>query len=70
MDVVSVLEGAFWSYAGIGAVFGVAFVAAGAAAIDPAAAAAPWSVRIVWWPGAVALWPWLIRAWRRARRRS
>jgi hypothetical protein len=61
--VATVLEWCFWSYLASGALFGAAFVARGASALDPAAAAAPLAVRVVWFPGAVALWPWLARRW-------
>jgi hypothetical protein len=55
-------------YTGIGAVFGVAFVVAGAARVDHAAAGAPWSFRLLIWPGAAALWPLMLAKWIRAAR--
>lgn len=51
------------AYAGIGLVFALAFVAVGAAHIDPAARGMPWSVRLLLLPGAAALWPLLCIKW-------
>lgn len=68
MTIVDALELGFTTYLALGAVFGCAFVGRGASALDAGAAAAPWSVRIVWWPGAVLLWPWLAASWWRVRR--
>ncbi|MCC7170728.1 MAG: hypothetical protein IT459_09785 [Planctomycetes bacterium] len=68
MTVVQVMELGFWTYVALGTGFGFAFVGRGAGVLDPGAATAPLSVRIVWWPGALALWPWLAVAWWRARR--
>jgi hypothetical protein len=55
-------------YTAIGAVFGVAFVAVGAARVDHAAAGSPWSFRLLIWPGAAALWPLMLAKWIRAAR--
>jgi hypothetical protein len=53
------------AYAGIGLVFGLAFVWRGAAAVDPAARGLPLAVRALILPGTAALWPWLLMRWRR-----
>jgi hypothetical protein len=52
-------------YAGLGLAFAVAFVARGAARIDPAAAGATLGFRLITLPGAAALWPWLLVRWLR-----
>lgn len=54
-------------YLGIGFLFALAFVARGAAAIDPAAREGSLGFRALILPGATALWPFLARAWWRAR---
>jgi hypothetical protein len=54
-----------------GLLFGLVFLARGAATLDPAARGAGWGFRLLLLPGAAAFWPWL--AWRwlvSARRRS
>ena len=56
------------AYGVLGAVFAVAFVARGAAAIDPVACHAPERVRVLFAPGAAALWPVLALKWARAER--
>ncbi len=56
------------AYACVGVVFAAWFVARGAAAIDPAARAAPLRVRLLFAPAAAALWPVLWRTWLRAGR--
>jgi hypothetical protein len=50
-------------YAAIGIVFAMAFVAAGAGALDPAAKNSSWGFRLMIFPGAVALWPLLAQRW-------
>jgi len=54
-------------YLGIGVLFALAFVARGAAAIDPAARAGSLGFRVLILPGAAAFWPLLARMWWRAR---
>jgi hypothetical protein len=54
-------------YAALGAVFGVAFAARGAARIDPAAQGASLGFRTAILPGVVLLWPFLAWRWRSAR---
>lgn len=49
------------SYFIIGLLFGVYFVRAGCARIDPTAASAKVLVRALWFPAAVVLWPILLR---------
>lgn len=49
-------------YAALGLVFALAFVARGAARMDPGAAAGTLGFRLLLLPGAAALWPLL--AWR------
>lgn len=53
-------------YGGIGLVFALAFVARGAARIDPDAAGATLGFRVLILPGAAALWPWMLLRWRSA----
>lgn len=50
-------------YLGAGLVFGVAFVAAGVARIDPAARGTSAAFRLLILPGSVALWPLLAAKW-------
>ncbi|MEZ4216630.1 MAG: hypothetical protein R3E88_09140 [Myxococcota bacterium] len=54
------------AYLAIGFVFGVAFAARGAAAIDATARGATRGFRALLVPGAAALWPWLLARWWRA----
>jgi len=54
-------------YAGIGALFALAFVLRGVQRIDPAARGAGWGFRLVIFPGSVALWPLLAWRWLRGR---
>jgi hypothetical protein len=54
-------------YAAFGAVFGVAFVARGAARTDPAARGAGLGFRTAILPGVVLLWPVLAWRWWSAR---
>ena len=51
------------AYLALGVVFAIAFVAKGAAAIDPAARDGTWGFRVMIFPGAVLLWPALARRW-------
>lgn len=53
-------------YAGAGVAFALAFVIRGVSRVDPGAAGAPWSFRLLILPGAVALWPVLLGRWLRA----
>jgi hypothetical protein len=57
-------------YVTAGALFALAFVAAGAARVDTRAAGAGWGFRAVVFPGAVLFWPLLARRWSRARRNA
>lgn len=50
-------------YAGLGVVFAVPFVVAGAGRVDPAARDGTWGFRVLIFPGAVALWPLLLKRW-------
>jgi hypothetical protein len=52
-------------YTGLGLLFAVAFVARGAARIDPQAEGGSWGFRLAILPGVVALWPLLARRWAR-----
>ncbi|MFQ5349131.1 MAG: hypothetical protein ACE5EG_01670 [Thermoanaerobaculia bacterium] len=54
-------------YAGLGLLFGIAFVARGAARIDPQAVGGSWGFRLAILPGVVALWPLLARRWAAGR---
>jgi len=50
-------------YLAVGVLFAVAFVARGAARIDPAAAGMPWGARLLILPGAAAVWPLMLAKW-------
>ncbi len=55
-----------WSlavYAGIGVLFGLAFVTRGAAAIDHVAKGAGIGFRLLIFPASAALWPLLLVKW-------
>lgn len=54
-------------YAGVGLLFGVAFVTRGAARIDPQAVGGSWGFRLAILPGVAALWPLLAGRWLRRR---
>lgn len=54
------------TYLALGALFGVAFVFAGAARLNEPAAHTPLRVRLIFYPGAVALWPLLLSKWMRS----
>lgn len=57
-------------YASAGLAFGLAFVAAGVARIDPAARGTSWAFRALILPGAAALWPLLAVKWARHKQES
>ena len=63
IELARLLAGAAGVYVALGALFGVAFVAVGAARIDPAAKGAPLAFRLLVLPGAIALWPYLLARW-------
>ena len=67
-SVANVIALAVVGYAVIGVVFGVVFVARGAAALEPGAKAAPWGFRLIILPASAALWPWLLARWARVGR--
>lgn len=50
-------------YAGIGVVFGLAFVTVGLAKVDPVARGASFGLRLLLLPGSAALWPLLALRW-------
>ena len=50
-------------YGGIGTLFAVAFVTAGASRIDPTAKNSTIGFRLIVFPGATLLWPLLLRRW-------
>jgi hypothetical protein len=50
----------------IGLVFSIAFVAVGAARLDPAARGASWRFLVLLIPGGTLLWPLLAWKWSRA----
>ena len=67
----TIARGILWlasAYAAAGLAFGLAFAAAGAARLDPAARGASFGFRILVIPGAAALWPVLLRRWLRGDR--
>lgn len=53
-------------YSTVGIVFAAAFVAKGAARLDPDAEGGTLGFRVLIFPGAAALWPVLLLKWRRA----
>lgn len=53
------------AYAGVGLLFAIVFVIAGARRIDPVAAGGTWGFRLLILPGAAALWPYLALRWAR-----
>ncbi len=55
------------SYAALGLVFGLLFVARGVQVVDPAAEGSPWRFRLLILPGVATLWPVMLRQWLRAR---
>ncbi len=57
-------------YFGIGLLFALAFVTLGLGRVDPNAAGAKLSVRILLIPGAMALWPFLAVHWMKGGRRA
>lgn len=54
-------------YAALGLLFAVAFIARGAARVDPQAVGGSWGFRLAILPGAIALWPLLARRWARGQ---
>lgn len=54
------------AYAGVGALFALAFVARGAARIEPSARGGTLGFRLAIVPGAIVLWPYLAVRWLRA----
>lgn len=54
-------------YGLVGVVFGLAFVARGAATLDPAARGAGWGFRLLLLPATAAFWPWLAGLWLSGR---
>lgn len=50
-------------YSLVGLLFAAAFVARGAARVDPAAAGAPLGFKLLVLPAAAVLWPLLARRW-------
>ena len=63
VDLAQWLVGAGAVYLGLGLLFAVAFVTAGASRIDPAARGMPWPARLLLVPGAAALWPLMLFKW-------
>ncbi len=59
---------ALLAYAGIGLVFGLAFVGWGVSRVDPGARGAGVMFRLMILPGTAALWPLLASRWLRAGR--
>lgn len=50
-------------YLGVGALFALAFVLAGAERIDPGAQGMTLAARLLIFPGAAALWPVMLAKW-------
>ena len=61
-DTILLIAGA---YLALGALFALAFVAVGAARIDPSARGATLGFRVMVFPGAALLWPLLAVRWLR-----
>ena len=68
MDWASVLVTIALLYAGVGLLFGVVFLIAGLARVDPVATGSPWGFRLLILPGVVGLWPLMGMRWWRAGR--
>lgn len=69
IETAAALVHAFHLYLGCGAIFAIAFVWRGAAAIDAKAATGSLGFRLLLVPGAIALWPLLLAKWRRGSAR-
>ena len=52
-------------YAGLGALFALAFAVRGVERLDPAARGATLGFRLIILPASIALWPLLLRRWLR-----
>lgn len=63
------IVGVLGVYVAVGFLFAIAFVAVGAARIDPGARGAPLGFRLLIFPAAAALWPLLARRWLRGQSR-
>jgi hypothetical protein len=50
-------------YAGLGLLFGLAFVSRGVERLDPAAHGATTGFRLIILPASIALWPLLLKRW-------
>jgi membrane protein implicated in regulation of membrane protease activity len=61
--IAILLVDAFYLYAALGVVFGLAFVTVGVKRIDSQAIDSGTAFRLLIFPGAVALWPLLLRRW-------
>jgi hypothetical protein len=61
----------YWlaGYGLVGVLFGLAFVARGAATLDPAARDAGWGFRLLLLPALAAFWPLLAWRWLASARR-
>jgi hypothetical protein len=57
-------------YAGLGALFAIAFVARGISRVDSVAAGSSAGFRLIVFPGVAALWPLLLARWIREGRRT
>ena len=68
MTVVEWFVNALVAYAGVGLIFGLAFVSLGIGRVDPVARGSGLGFRVIVLPGAVALWPVLLKRWLRASR--
>ena len=63
IETAQAIVGTLAGYLVLGLAFALAFVAWGAAAIDPAARGMPRLARLLIAPGAAALWPLLLWKW-------
>jgi hypothetical protein len=63
MQAAELFVYAFMAYGLAGAIFAIAFVAAGLPRVDPVANHAPLGFRLIVMPGVAALWPLLLMRW-------
>ncbi len=66
IEIANLIVNAGLVYAGLGLVFGLAFVWKGAGRLDPDAARGTWGFRLLILPGSAALWPLLLLRWVRS----
>ena len=65
MNLAQIAVAVLLTYAGSGLVFALAFVARGAACMDPVVKGTGIGFRVLIVPGSAALWPFLLAKWLR-----